>query len=538
MTMTHPGMPLAWGVAVWSAMLLIALWGLWSGPRANSKARRWRIDRLPLLGQLMQFANTTPWVLLPLRLATVCLFLLVIVAGLAGSPLPGRNLATVLTWNLWWAGLVVSIFFLGSAWCSICPWDAIANWVVRRRLWRRADADTSLNLSVPLWLRNVWPALVLFVGLTWLELGVGITMDPYATAVLALVMVVLATFSLAVFKRKAFCRHFCPVGRTIGFYSQLAPVELRPVRADTCAQCQTLECYRGSESVDPCPTNLLMGTLKQNTYCTSCGNCVRACPERNVAWRLRSPSAEALEEARPHWDEAWFMLVLMALTTFHGITMMPFWESGVSRLAQAIGDSGQLLWSFSIGLTACIAVPVLLYALAVVATRMTSGAGGAINIRRRFVELAFVAIPLAFSYHISHNLNHLLREGNDVLAMMSDPLGWRDVAPLTLAEQANVLAALTGSRADLFDTSVCISARDGRVTEMMISQGSLFSLQAILLVAGFYIAIRIIRRRAGDLIQSGAGPSGWRLAPMIAFAAAVTSAHLYLLMQPMMMRLH
>ena len=41
-----------------------------------------------------------------------------------------------------------------------------------------------------------------------------------ATALLALFMVVLATLSLSLFERNPYCQFFCPVGRTIGFYSQ------------------------------------------------------------------------------------------------------------------------------------------------------------------------------------------------------------------------------------------------------------------------------------------------------------------------------
>jgi polyferredoxin len=167
-------------------------------------------DRRPRLG------SRSPAIRLALKLVTVALFLLVIAAGLFGTPIPERNLATVLTWNLWWSGLVFSIFFLGSAWCAVCPWDALAQWLVRRKIWGRAEPNNSLNLVVPRGLRGVWPALGLLVGLTWLELGLGITLDPYATALLALLIVVLATASLAVFRRKAFCRYFCPVGAPWG----------------------------------------------------------------------------------------------------------------------------------------------------------------------------------------------------------------------------------------------------------------------------------------------------------------------------------
>jgi len=60
---------------------------------------------------------------------------------------------------------------------------------VRRKLWRRAEPNNSLNLKVPRLLASVWPALFMFIALTWLELGVGITTNPYATAGVSLLMV-------------------------------------------------------------------------------------------------------------------------------------------------------------------------------------------------------------------------------------------------------------------------------------------------------------------------------------------------------------
>jgi polyferredoxin len=77
-----------------------------------------------------------------------------------------------------------------------------------------------LQFTVPKKLRNLWPATLLFVGLSWLELGVGVTASPYATALMAILMVLLAVLAMVLFKDKAFCRYFCPVGRTVGVYSQ------------------------------------------------------------------------------------------------------------------------------------------------------------------------------------------------------------------------------------------------------------------------------------------------------------------------------
>ncbi|MCP4409397.1 MAG: 4Fe-4S binding protein, partial [Gammaproteobacteria bacterium] len=306
--MAHPGLPVSWAVVVILSMLILGIWAYLRPVDVKQRSHYFNLSELPLVGQWIQGLTASPWPLLVFKVLLVALFLLVIVAGLLGTPIPERNIATALTWNLWWAGLIVAIFLLGSAWCGVCPWDALATWLVRRRWWRRAHPNNSLNLRVPKGLRNVWPALWMFIGLTWLELGVGVTVSPYATAALALLMVVLATVSLALFERKAFCRYFCPVGRTVGFYAQLAPVELRPIDAQVCADCTTLDCYHGNDTVEPCPTHLVMGRLTQNTYCTSCGNCTQSCPHQNISWRLRPQSLEAISGARPHWDEAWFML--------------------------------------------------------------------------------------------------------------------------------------------------------------------------------------------------------------------------------------
>ncbi|MCP5072663.1 MAG: 4Fe-4S binding protein [Rhodobacteraceae bacterium] len=516
-TLIHPGLPLAWGVIVWVMMLLICGWGL-SAPLGAGGARGLRPARFTgflSLGRATKLRNVfaNPWLLTALKILTTGLFLLVIWAGLAGTPLPDRNIATVLTWNLWWSGVIISVFFIGSAWCAVCPWDALASWLVRRRLWMRAAPGGSLDLRVPKALRNVWPALALFVALTWLELGAGITTSPYATAVLALFILMLAVAAMALFERKAFCRFACPVGRTIGFYAQLAPVELRPSDTDICAACTTLECYHGSADVDPCPTHQVMGRMTQNTFCTSCSNCVRSCPQQNVGWRLRAPSTEALEGARPHWDEAWFMIALLALTGFHGLTMMEFWEDIVRSVARLIGDNGQLLVSFTICMAAVMALPVALYSGAVWTINRLAGAKTVF--REVFAKLAFTALPLAFAYHLAHNLSHLLREGLGTGSVFSNPLGTGSL-PMSLTE------------------------RHLRMLELPVAPAALAAIQALLMVFGFIIAVLVIRHRGAGLIAgepAGQAKRLWALTPACCFAVLVTAYHLWLLMQPMVMRM-
>ena len=423
--MEHAGLPPVWSLFVLCAMVFSAVWVYRRQPAAHTRSAiitDWRVR-----GVFSRLALSSPWVQASFRLIVAAVFLLAIAAGLWGSDIPERNLATTLTWTIWWTGVIVVVYFVGTAWCAVCPWDSIASWLVRRRLWRRGDETTSLGLRVPRFLRSVWPAIVMFVTLTWFELGWGITVDPYATAMLALLFILLATFSQLLFERKAFCRHFCSVGRTIGAYAELSPVSLRPLKTDVCASCKTLDCFHGNEEFEPCPTNLLMGTLNENRYCTSCGACTFSCPHDNVTWRWQPHRFNEVGYQRLNSPEAWFILVLISLTLFHGLTMLNAWEQVMRELAAWFDDrGGGLLWAFSTGMALSMLVPIALYAVAIRLTQSLLPEPG--EFKRLFSFLALPILPLAFSYHISHNLTHLVRESRRIHAGADQSLRYRCIA--------------------------------------------------------------------------------------------------------------
>lgn len=203
------------------------------------------------------------------------------------------------------------------------------------------------------------------------------------------------------------------------------------------------------------------------------------------------------------------MLVLLSLTSFHGLTMLPGWEAQMGQLAQVINDSGQLLWSFSIGLVVSMIAPILVYMLCIwVWQRITQSKQ---SFRQLFSGMAFLAIPLAFSYHLAHNLNHLLREGSDLSELLSNPLG-QGALPLSSAEL------------------------HARHMSMWLSQDVLFAIQAGLMVFGMWIAVKVIRHRAFALMpELQQTPS--KLWPVLVFVLLTTALNTWLLAQPMVMRM-
>ncbi len=112
-----------------------------------------------------------------LQSLVVLLYFFLVYAGLYGTQIPRLNIATVVVWTTWWTGIIFLILFLGKAWCYICPWNAMVNWVNRL-------THANINLRWPRRFRNLYPALIFLGFITWLELGLGITFNPRYTAYL------------------------------------------------------------------------------------------------------------------------------------------------------------------------------------------------------------------------------------------------------------------------------------------------------------------------------------------------------------------
>lgn len=395
------------------------------------QVRRWlsfindRIDlmQIPLIRQML--------LLRPFRFICqailAALFLLVLAAGLFGSQNPALNVAPILTWTVWWGGLVVLIMFAGKAWCYACPWDAIAGWMEKLRFWKKTDDGLGLGLKWPAAVRNILFATLLFVGLTWVELGFGVTMKPRATAYLGIAMLLLAIVSAFLFQRKSFCRYGCLVGRVSGLYALFSGIEFRARDKAVCQGCRTKECIRGSDTAYGCPTFVYPGGLRTNTYCIQCGECLQACPHDNMAVNLRPWASDLAARHQPRSDEAFLALLMLSITAFHGLTMTLVWGQMTAWITDALSLSR--LISFSAGMTAIMLAPILVYAALVAVSYQIGNRTQSDGIPARpyhdyFIHYAYALLPIALFYHLAHNLEHLLMEGPKVIPLMSDPFGW------------------------------------------------------------------------------------------------------------------
>lgn len=474
--------------------------------------RSWRFELTRL--SPVRWIVSRRWFQFAIQLPLVGALLLILAAGFFGTPVSDRNAATILTWTIWWTLLILDIVLLGRMWCLACPWDALASWVRRLAFWHRSSEPLALHLPWPRWLRNVYPATVLFVGLTWLELGWGVTMSPRATATLGLLMVLMAVLPALFFERRSFCKYGCLIGRICGLYSLIAPVELRARDRAICASCTTKDCLRGNDRGYPCPTGQYLGTMEANTYCTVCTECVKSCPHDNVALNIRPWASDLVSVRKPRRDEAILALVMLSMTSFHGLTMTPIWTDVTAWFQGLVNVS--YLPAFSVGMLVILLVPGALFLQAgAAATRLGAWdrsrdmdhRGGLWRVATAY---AYPLVAVALMYHLAHNAGHFLVEAGAVIPILSDPLGigW-----------------------DLFGTA------DYRPRPFASIQ-VIWGIQVGLVLIGHLWAVRATERAHRTLAaEQGrtAVPLSARLVTA-AFLVAVTAANLWLLAQPMEMR--
>jgi len=440
------------------------------------------------------------------QLPMVIILLLIILTGFFGSQNPNKNFAPLITWNLWWIVLLIDVLFLGRLWCLACPWDALASWTQRLALWKRKQRLFSLLYSWPKSLRNIYIAIFLFVVFIGLELGLNIVHIPKTTAMMVLALTIMAVGAAVLFKKKAFCQYVCPVGRIMGLFSMFSPLELRRSDTKICRSCRTKDCFHGNEKGYPCPTNQFMGSMETNTYCTLCTECIKSCPQDNLSLNIRSYGADLFHFSKPRMDEAFMLLALLSLASFHGFAMTPLWSTVSGDMMQALGVGD--LTVFSLGMGLFFSLPLVLYTLLLGCSFHVLKTPH-MSFKSVFCYFTYPLLTIGLFYHVAHNLSHLFGEILNIVPVLSDPFGYG----WNLLGTAN-----------------------WKPMPIMLGQ-TMWWLQVGAIIIGHLYAlrseIRLIQRISDDKSKTIGG-----FIPMLIFLTACSAFNIWLLSLPMQMRSH
>jgi len=442
-----------------------------------------------------------------LQIPFLLLTLLIIFLGFFDVQDGAKNLATKLTWILWWPGIIFTFILVGRLWCVMCPFGTLNEWAANLV---RPDR------LFPKFLRNLWLATFFFVFLTWADEQLGIIRSPQMTAWLIIILGVIAFATGIIFQRRSFCRYLCPITGLQGLYSMVSPVELRSVDRSRCLKECHQDCYRGNEGGRGCPMFEFPMTMERNTYCNFCFECVKSCPPGNLTLRLR-PFAKDLWASGRRWlDESYLALVLVGITTIVTAQMLSGWGLWISRMARLIPLELRILMKPVTYLTftesliflggSLLFFPILGLLVSWAADRMAAEEGR--GLKKTFVHLGYMFIPVGLAMHLAHNASHFLLEGPGVIPAFQQTLN---------------------------RTTTWYTGYPGWQPQSWVSSEVVYWLQMVLILGGLILSL-VVGFRLARTLWDRQMTKGKALIPLIVLTLLFTLINLYLLNQPMGMR--
>lgn len=405
------------------------------------------------------------------QIPLLILAVFVIVDGFTGRQLAPRNVATTSVW-LHYRGLVVlALAFFGNAFCAACPL------MLTRGLTKRIDSLVNYKFSFPKALKNKYLVIVLMLLYFFSYEFFDLWASPWLTAWLAIGYFGSALVIDTLFPAGTFCKYVCPLGNFNFVVSSLSPTQITAIDTNVCDSCVEKPCLHGRETFPDnsdhneqaafiplttitspngqgyfpgCETNLYVPTMTSNMDCTSCFNCVRACPYDNVALSIRPPTWEAshaawspLKGIRTKIGQAKFSIMLLGvLLTYYGlmnaIAMVPQYYHFADWLATTFGlsavpstEAGMLaLFLAIIAIVGLLLTFVVSFLADVVGgADLSNGKIGALT--TSFMRWGYVTIILGIGFWTAHYIFHFLTGALTIIPVFEHFFSYRgfDVDP-------------------------------------------------------------------------------------------------------------
>lgn len=345
-------------------------------------------------------------------------FVFTILAGFLGTPVGSHNFGLIFVWVAWWALLILVIVpFFGRSWCAICPIPLVGEWLQRGAILDPLPKRPSyIPRRIPRIFRNIWLQNIFFIVLA-LSSSVLLT-TPRSTALVLSGMFVTGILLTFLFERRTFCRFLCPVGGFIGLYSQVAPLELRVKNKKICSTCREKPCYNGSSSGFGCPWDTFPTALKKNSYCGLCMECLRTCPNENIAVNIR-PFASDLNTPLRRVDEAFKAFIMVGSAVVYAAVFLGPWAN-LKDAAYSIGSPAWFVYSLGLLLITVVLLPGLFW----ISTRYTQRDDTRQQMgKTEFAALSTSVIPLGLMFWIAFTLSFSMTNVSYILVTLSDPLG-------------------------------------------------------------------------------------------------------------------
>ena len=319
-------------------------------------------------------------------------------AGVNAKLYAKSNLATLLIWGIWWPAMVWIAVLFGRVWCMVCPLELVSN--LSERLVRRLGIR---QLTLRRWATSGAVIVALYALLQFLVAGAHINRVPAYTSLFLIGLLSMAAITGLVFKDRAFCRGFCPVGMLLGTYGRGGMLAIRPDSGKNCGTCSVKDCHSAANRHKPdarsCPSLLNPSRLDSNRDCILCGQCVKSCRSGNMRLFLRRPFAGGdVWERFASWPVTVFVMLVSGFVTWELCAEWPKAEELFLFVPELVNRSLGSAWlsGHIEGLWAMVMFPLLIWALMGLGMRALGESAGIGKLWRR------IALPVAAVVSVGH----------------------------------------------------------------------------------------------------------------------------------------
>jgi hypothetical protein len=351
-----------YGAGVVLVVSFVALGALWRRPLLEGREAG---QPLPPWAQRI-LLSTALRVLL--GLASLALLAIVLWAGAFGEDSVAVNFAPTFVWVIFWLGLVPVVVLLGNVWAVLSPWKAAADGVAW--LWHRLGLAWEPPFRYPDRLGR-WPAAVLLLAFTTLELAYPDSSSPRTLAFAVALYSWITWIGMAAFGRREWHERGEAFAVYFGLLSRIAPFAVRA------------------------------------------GRVVARPPITGLARRDEPAGTIA------------FVAVMLGSVAFDGFSRSTWWQERLYSIDASLALERPRLADLALtgfnllGLVAAVAAVALVFLVAVECARLVSG-------RRESLAEAFVGslVPIALAYAVAHYFSLFILQGQVARRLVSDPFGY------------------------------------------------------------------------------------------------------------------
>jgi hypothetical protein len=294
----------------------------------------------------------------------VVVLLTVIVTGLFGPTQPDRNLAVLLTWVYFWAGMAVLTGLVGPLWDAVNPFralNALVTWA--RRAHPAAGEDRLAHLGI-------WPAVAQFFVFGLFDVTGVSTNRPWVMALLALGYTAFTISGMQRFGARSWLAHAEFFSVLFSILRRFAPIDVR----------------------------------QGKVY-------------------LRPLGAGLLDPLDAGWDWVLFVILMLSTLAFDAILTTSVWDNVKNFLSPAWSPLGTVGLHALMGLGFVVLTAVFLAAFIVCMELVIYFGTIQVDGLSTATTFALTLVPIAFVYNAAHNYAALVVQTQSLLPLLADPFG-------------------------------------------------------------------------------------------------------------------